>query len=108
MTVTIVDREAAERSPCWDCKYRTARPGSTHISCGRAFKSEGNPLHELAAIFASVGRMAAPPPTEPIDFDVEMTWWPRCGSWPSSFDENIVLSCTGTEASEPSTARGER
>lgn len=48
----------ATKPDCYECKHRRDVPGSAHSSCAHpAFASAHNdPLSELLAIFASVGR----------------------------------------------------
>lgn len=45
---------------CYDCKYRGGLPGDAHSCCKHpAFASDkDNPLGEIMAIFAGVGRVA--------------------------------------------------
>ena len=85
---------------CNGCKHRTGIPGDAHISCGRAFNAANNPLAGVLAILGGVGRANPPGPTEEINFRPVTTSWPGGGSWPSSFDENIVASCEGHAVKE--------
>jgi hypothetical protein len=82
-------------SVCGDCKFRREMPGDCHITCGKAFNMTG--LEAVMALLAGAGRCLAPDANKPVDFTPEMKHWRGCGSWPSLFDENIIVKCDGKE-----------
>ncbi len=82
-------------SICGDCKFREALPGDCHVRCSRAYRTGRSPYADVMSILASVGRVAAPGPTEQVEFRPVAKRWPGCGSWPSCFDESIIVDCQG-------------
>ena len=85
---------------CTTCIHRKNNPGDVHITCGKAFNAEENPLAGIFAILGSVGRSTLPGPTREVDFRPKAKYWPGCGSWPANYDENIILDCAGYEKEE--------
>ncbi len=87
---------------CWKCKFVGDNPGNAHARCLHPLvkgKMKGNPLGEILAIFASVGRCAPVIEAEKakalgITLDphgVKKGW----ANWPWNFDPVWLLSCGG-------------
>lgn len=89
---------------CYTCRHRRNTPGSAHIRCEHpSLKgAHDNPLVELMAIFASVGR--APPmalSTKELNIQadphgVRKGWF----NFPWNFDPVWLLNCDGYERME--------
>ncbi len=92
-----------EKPDCYKCKHRGTLPGSTHSRCSHptTASTSSDPLVEMLAIFASVGRVA------PIQADTGLNvkgdprgirngWF----NWPFNFDPTWLLQCDGFEDKE--------
>ena len=88
---------------CYDCIHRREVPGSSHSSCAHPKTKGGklDPLAEVMAIFASVGRVG---PTININAAKELgitanetgirrSWF----NWPYNFDPVWLTACNGFE-----------
>ena len=84
---------------CYECEHRGSVPGSAHSSCNHPANEQANdPLLELLAVFASVGR------SEPIGAEtglnikgnphgIKKGWF----NWPWNFDPVWLEECDGFE-----------
>jgi hypothetical protein len=92
------------KANCYECKYRGDVPGYAH-SCCRHPSAQGdldNPLGQIMAIFAGVGRV---PPVEGIStvelhikgnsHGIRNGWF----CWPWNFDPVWLENCDGFEKS---------
>jgi hypothetical protein len=91
---------------CYGCQYRGRPPGTAHSCCRHPDVQEavGDPLANVLAIFASVGR------TEPLQavvgsLDIQANyhgikngWF----NWPWNFDPTWLENCDGFTAREVS------
>lgn len=89
---------------CYRCKHRSAVPGSAHSRCKHpAFEVVGgNPLGELMAVFASVGRVP-PVQQKPTGIVVRGSLHGIRRGWfnhPYNFDPVWLKECSGFEAKE--------
>ena len=84
---------------CYECKYRDEVPGSSHSSCKHpgAKSPQENPLANVMAIFASVGRV---PPMQAQSrqlnirgnqHGIKKGWF----NWPWNFDPTWLENCDG-------------
>ena len=89
-----------DKPNCYKCKHRGTIPGDAHSRCRHPSNGDSeNPLLEMFAIFASVGRA---PPME-LDTGLNIQGNPhsiRNGwfNWPWNFDPVWLESCNGWEA----------
>ena len=88
---------------CYECKHRRGLVGSAHSSCQhpKTGNAHGDPLNEVMAIFASVGRV---PPRQAATA-LHVTGHPtgkRRGwfNWPWNYDPHWLLTCDGFEPKE--------
>ena len=89
---------------CWTCMWRGANPGDAHIHCQHPSLApvKDDPLLNLAAIFAGVGRqppITANNPTLNIEGNahgIAQGWF----NFPWSFDPTWLLNCDGYERRE--------
>jgi hypothetical protein len=93
-----------DKPDCYKCGYRRPVPGSAHSSCAhpevKGSEVAQDPLHQLMAIFGSVGRV---PPS--ADGNAMQKMGVTCNSehaiqqgwfnWPWNFDPVWVASCGG-------------
>jgi len=85
---------------CYKCKYRGTIPGDAHSCCRHPAngKATDDPLANIMAIFAGVGR-AAPMQAETglnvkgSPAGIRNGWF----NWPWNFDPNWLESCDGFE-----------
>lgn len=63
---------------CHSCKFTRSIPGDVHVSCDKAFVTEGNSMASVFQILGSVGRAPLPGPTEPVNFRPKTVSWPGC------------------------------
>lgn len=85
---------------CYDCRHHGTIPGDAHISCNHPKNKSsdffGDPLNEVLAIFASVGR--ADPLVSPTAANMGITinahglghGW---ANWPWNFDPIWIDTC---------------
>lgn len=90
-----------DKPNCFECKYRKSLPGTAHSKCVHpSTKSlEDNPLLEMLAIFASVGR--TPPMVADTGLNVKGHPHGIAKGWfnhPWNFDPTWLESCDGFEA----------
>ena len=93
----------SDKPNCYKCKHRGLVPGSAHSRCEHPVNSNGerDPMSEIIAIFASVGRVA------PVIGDtakelgvrgsehgIRSGWF----NWPFNFDPVWLESCNGFES----------
>ncbi len=85
---------------CYECKYRQDIIGSTHSKCEHPKAIDTNPLNEVFAIFASIGRI--PPVISPVASELKIVgdehgikngWF----CWPWNFDPLWLKNCDGFE-----------
>ena len=95
-----------DRPDCYKCVHRGEVPGSAHSRCKHpAFASaSANPLNELFAIFASVGRVGPVQYTTPAckvkgnphvirngwfnhPYNFDPVWWEECSGFTPSKEE---------------------
>jgi len=90
---------------CYDCKYRRNLPGDCHSKCAHPTVENENddPLKNLMAIFASVGRVAPQISTAARDLGIKAKahgvkngWF----NWPWNYDPIWLEACNGFEAKE--------
>ena len=91
---------------CYECKYRGDVPGDAHSSCKHPSIGAHDPLDQVMAILASVGRTE--PPTNAAAMTLNIKADPhgvRSGwfNWPFNFDPVWLLSCDGFEAKQLAT-----
>jgi len=91
-----------QKPNCYECQYRRRCVGSAHSRCVHpALPKEGdNPLEEVMAIFASVGRTAPMIHAAALELGIRASehgirnnWF----LWPWSFDPIWLLACNGFE-----------
>lgn len=95
-----------EKPNCYQCKHIRNVPGSAHNSCGHPTieKSSGG---EVAAIFASVGRLpghtsqAGKLNVKGNPTGIKKGWF----NWPYNFDPTWLESCDGFEDKEVATPK---
>lgn len=92
-----------EKPNCYQCKHRGEVPGSAHSRCSHPAngKSLADPLANIMAIFASVGRV---PPIQTGGLAVrgnpdgiKKGWF----NYPHNFDPVWLEECDGFEPREP-------
>ena len=89
---------------CYRCKYKGIVPGDAHICCNHPVtKTDKNPLAEMMAIFASVGRVDAIVGNSSVDLNIKANeigirkgWF----NWPYNFDPIWLENCDGFEEKE--------
>ena len=88
----------SERPNCYDCKYRGTVSGSVHSSCQHpeAGALNDDPLMNIFAIFASVGRTAPMQGKTTLHIvshptGIRRGWF----NWPWNFDPVWLLECDG-------------
>ena len=90
------------KANCYDCKYRGSIPGDAHSCCRHpsSQKDLDNPLGQLMAIFAGVGRVAPIEGVSSIDLNIvgnphgiQNGWF----NWPWNFDPVWLENCDGFE-----------
>jgi len=92
------------KSNCYRCKHRGDIPGDAHSCCNHpATKTDKNPLAEMMAIFASVGRAnpvigdsANQLNIKANEHGVKKGWF----NWPYNFDPVWLENCDGFENKE--------
>ena len=102
-TLTKEAKKVFDEHKCYKCKHRCTIPGDAHTRCGHPEAGEKgeNPLLEMMAIFASVGRCAPVIDTKAIaklniqldDYGISRGW----GNWPFNFDPTWLKNCDGFE-----------
>ena len=95
------------KKKCYDCKFRGEVLGSVHTRClhpEAKTATANNPLGEIMAIFASVGRapaVVAPPKSLNIRGNahgIARGWF----NWPYNFDPVWLENCDGFTEKEKS------
>ena len=83
---------------CYKCKYRGTVPGDAHSSCKHpsAKSSAEDPMLQLMAIFASVGRVSPLQGANDLNIKgnphgVKNGWF----NWPWNFDPTWLENCDG-------------
>lgn len=85
---------------CYLCKHRDGVPGSTHSSCKHPATNNdhADPLRNLLAVFASVGRYNPVISTaitklniKGDPYGIEQGWF----NWPWNFDPVWIRNCDG-------------
>lgn len=90
-----------DRPNCYKCKHIGTIPGSAHNRCTHPKAESGNPLLEMMAIFASVGRV--PPVQGSGGLNVVGNKHGIRNGWfnhPWNFDPAWLESCDGFEAKD--------
>lgn len=102
-----------DRPDCYECKWRGPVSGSAHSSCTHPkakSDDEKNPIMEMVAIFASVGRVGPMMATQGArDLNVKGDahgiangWF----NWPWNFDPVWLESCDGWEFNDKPVREG--
>ena len=87
---------------CYNCVHRGASPGSAHSSCNhpKVTAAKDDPLKNIMAIFASVGRVGPVVAEEFLDLGVVLDPHGVKNGWcnfPWDFDPIWIKSCEGFE-----------
>lgn len=93
-----------KRSNCYKCKYRGTIPGDAHSCCNHPItKTDKNPLTEMMAILASVGRVNPMIGDSAKQLNIKLNehgiknGW---ANWPYNFDPVWLENCDGFEERE--------
>lgn len=85
---------------CFQCKYRTSIPGDAHSRCQHPKLSSADPLEEVIAVFASVGRINPVVSEAAVELGIKANprgvkkgWF----NWPWNFDPAWLENCNGFE-----------
>ena len=92
------------KANCYECQYRGTVPGDAHSCCKHPLiaTGKGNPMAEIMAIFASIGRV--PGFTDGAEklnvrgnaHGIRSGWF----NWPYNFDPIWLDNCDGFTAKE--------
>lgn len=87
---------------CWNCVHHATMPGSCHLQCRhpKCGQDLANPLSNIMAIFASVGRVQPRISMAAIELGIEINPTGIKGgwaNWPWNFDPRWIETCNGYE-----------
>ena len=89
-----------DKPNCYKCKHKGGVAGSAHSSCKHPSIGEINPMEDIMATFASVGRAAPVINSSAKDLNIKGSargiragWF----NWPHNFDPVWLESCNGFE-----------
>jgi hypothetical protein len=89
---------------CYNCEYREPCAGSAHSQCKHPSIKKQDPMVELMAIFASVGRVTPPDTVYPKSMHMKFNEYGVRNGWcifPVNFDPLWIENCDGYKSKTP-------
>lgn len=95
----------SDKPNCYKCIHRGEIPGTVHSRCSHPIIEKADPMDEVMAIFASVGRATPKVDLKAAvklgikgdEMGIRRGWF----NWPYNFDPTWLRACTGFEAKRP-------